>query len=80
MKITEQDIRPEKIFNEYLALTELDTITYFDKAENVDIDCPACGGNEGKDWVKKSLFLYKKCPSCHTIYVSPRPVVESFNA
>ena len=80
MKITEEDIRPEKIFNEYLALTELDTITYFEKAENVDIDCPACGGNEGKDWVKKSLFLYKKCPSCHTIYVSPRPVVESFNA
>jgi len=79
MKITEEDIRPEKVFDEYLRLTAADTITYFSDVEKIEIPCPACGGNEGKDWVKKSLFLYKKCPSCHTIYVSPRPVVESFN-
>ena len=27
-KVTEEEIRPEKIFNEYLRLTKIDTKTY----------------------------------------------------
>ena len=42
MKITEEEIRPETVFNEYLKLTALDTVTYFEKAERNDINCPAC--------------------------------------
>lgn len=80
MKITEEEIRPEKIFNEYLELTAIDTLTYFSDADSFDFACPACGCSDSKEWVKKSLFTYKSCPSCHTIYVSPRPVIESFNA
>jgi hypothetical protein len=80
MKVTEEEIRPEKVFNEYLELTAIDTVTFFSNADCIEISCPACGSNENKEWVKKSLFTYNLCPSCHTIYVSPRPVVESFNA
>ena len=31
MRIKEDEIRPEKIFNEYLKLAEADTIKYFSK-------------------------------------------------
>ena len=32
MKITEEEIRPENVFNEYLKLTAVDTKTYFENA------------------------------------------------
>lgn len=79
MKITEEEIRPEKIFDEYLALTAKDTIDFFSDADTVDISCPACS-TKGKFWVKKSLFTYELCPSCQTIFVNPRPVIEAFNS
>ena len=78
MKITEEEIRPEEVFNEYLKLTAADTITYFANAEKNEINCPACNGN-GKDWANKFGFNYKLCPECFTIYVSPRPVMDAFN-
>jgi len=80
MKVTEEEIRPEKVFNEYLSLTAIDTVTFFENAENVEISCPACASNKGYEWAKKSLFTYKICSSCKTIYVNPRPVISSFNA
>ena len=78
MKVTEEEIRPEKIFNEYLRLTEEDTVTYFINAEKKEINCPACNG-KGDDWILKSGFNYKLCPDCFTIYVSPRPIMNAFN-
>jgi hypothetical protein len=80
MKITEEDIRPEKVFNEYLKLTEIDTVTFFSNVDTIEISCPSCDSCDSKEWVKKSLFTYKLCTRCLTIYVSPRPVIQSFNA
>ena len=41
-KITEEEIRPEKLFDEYLKLAEKDTLTYFsDVPESYEINCPA---------------------------------------
>lgn len=79
MKITEEEIRPEAVFNEYLKLTAEDTVTYFTNVEKNEIACPACGEN-GNPWAEKYGFQYKSCPSCSTIYVSPRPIVDAFNA
>jgi hypothetical protein len=79
MKITEEEIRPEKVFDEYLRLTAIDTETYFSDVKRVEIDCPACGG-KGESWAVKSGFSYKLCPDCLSIYVSPRPVMDAFNA
>jgi hypothetical protein len=79
MKVTEEEIRPEKMFDEYLRLTAIDTVTYFSDVNKVDISCPACGG-EGNKWADKSGFSYKLCPECLSIYVSPRPVMDAFNA
>ena len=79
MKVTEEEIRPEKVFNEYLSLTNKDVVDFFGNANTVDINCPACDG-KGNDWVMKQGFNYKMCPDCKSIFVSPRPVNEAFNA
>jgi hypothetical protein len=77
MKITEEEIRPENVFNEYLRLTAIDTIKYFENVEKIEINCPACG-NLGNDWASKNGFNYKFCPECLSIFVSPRPKLEAF--
>ena len=79
MKITEEEIRPEIIFDEYLRLTAIDTRTYFTDVLKEEIACPVCG-EFGEEWVNKSDFLYKSCQRCLTIYVSPRPIIDAFNA
>ncbi len=78
MKILEEEIRPEKVFDEYLRLGAIDTRVYFEKANKEEICCPCCHA-EGEFWAEKSGFSYKMCPSCYTIFVSPRPEIEAFN-
>jgi SAM-dependent methyltransferase len=79
MKVTEEEIRPEKIYNEYLMLTNKDVIDFFGNAETFEINCPACN-TKGIDWVNKQGFNYQMCTDCKTIFVSPRPVNDAFNA
>jgi hypothetical protein len=79
MNIKEEEIRPEKVFNDYLELTRQDVITFFKDVENSEISCPACG-TEGELWANKQQFSYKKCPKCFTIFVSPRPAKAAFDA
>jgi len=77
MKVKEEEIRPEKIFNEYLELTRQDVLNYFGNVRRIDILCPACG-DAGQVWVTKQGFTYKQCKTCMTIFVSPRPINEAF--
>lgn len=74
----EEEIRPKKIFDEYLRLAAQDTHTYFDQTERRKIACPACG-NLGSIAFEKSGFVYEKCSRCQTLYVSPRPLAEAFS-
>jgi 2-polyprenyl-3-methyl-5-hydroxy-6-metoxy-1,4-benzoquinol methylase len=74
----EEEIRPQKIFDEYLRLAQIDTNTYFKSESCFDIKCPACGAH-GEFEFKKNGFKYESCPECSTLYVSPRPSSEDFN-
>ena len=74
----EEEIRPAKIFDEYLRLAREDTDTYFGEVERELCDCPACGAKGGATFVKYG-FAYESCPACHTLFVSPRPVAEAFS-
>ena len=74
----EEEIRPAKIFDEYLRLAREDTDTYFGEAERELCDCPACGTKGEPDFVKNG-FTYESCPACYTLFVSPRPLAEAFS-
>jgi 2-polyprenyl-3-methyl-5-hydroxy-6-metoxy-1,4-benzoquinol methylase len=68
----EKDIRPDKIFDQYLELSKKDKI-YFKKS-NIFISCPACNKKTSKVFLFiKHGHKYNQCKTCETIYVSPRP-------
>ena len=79
-KVTEEEIRPEKVFNEYLELTSKDVVDFFSNVERNEIPCPGCGGKNFALWVNKGGFDYQLCQECKSIFVSPRPVNDAFNA
>lgn len=74
----EEDIRPQRIFDEYLRLAELDTHTYFKNSPRSNGACPACR-NIGTFAFSKHDFVYEKCDQCDTLYVNPRPGADSFS-
>ena len=78
MKIKEEEIRPKKIFDEYLKLTCIDTITFFKNVTKEEINCPVCN-KKGQFWADKQGFSYQECPDCLSIYVNPRPPLSAFN-
>ena len=73
----EEDIRPAKIFNEYLELARLDTETYFRGTLTERHNCPACGDIGLPAFIKHG-FSYENCPNCNSLFVNPRPVAEAF--
>ena len=74
----EEEIRPAKIFDEYLRLTKEDTKTYFSTAERKNCCCPACGSH-GRPAFTKYGFVYESCQECYSSFVNPRPVAEAFS-
>ena len=73
----ESEIRPKNIFDEFLRLAKLDTETYFANSNREKIMCPACGA-VGKHSFQKDNFDYSECLKCRTLYVNPRPIMDSF--
>ncbi len=75
----EEDIRPKKVFDEYLSLAKSDAETYFGKSILQHVACPGCGNEKGIFKFQKMGFNYEECPVCGTLYNNPRPVLQSFN-
>jgi SAM-dependent methyltransferase len=74
----EEEIRPQRIFDEYLSLAQKDTVTYFGNVETEAGNCPACDG-EGVPAFTKYGFHYETCPKCNSLFVNPRPVADAFS-
>ncbi|MDP0562394.1 MAG: class I SAM-dependent methyltransferase [Candidatus Endonucleobacter sp. (ex Gigantidas childressi)] len=74
----EEEIRPEKLFDELLRLNKEDAVIYFSESEYKRILCPACG-EKGAFVFNKNGFEFDECRKCKTLYVSFRPDKESFN-
>lgn len=73
----EEQIRPKKVFDEYLMLAEQDAKKYFINSTRQSIFCPACE-SDGEHSFDKHGFSYEECPNCQTIFVNPRPPLEDF--
>jgi len=74
----EEEIRPQKIFDEYLSLAKQDTETYFSEVEKISSVCLACESVADHAFDKNG-FSYEVCPNCQTLFVNPRPVALAFS-
>jgi len=74
----EEEIRPLKIFDEYLRLAREDAISYFAPVGRHNGVCPACA-DKGSPAFVKLCFAYESCPNCGTLFVNPRPVADAFS-
>ena len=72
----ETEIRPKKIFKQFLNLAFLDIKRYFN-GEKEKVNCVACE-RKGKFSFKKNNFSYCECTNCKTLFVSPRPKERAF--
>lgn len=76
----ENDIRPEALLKRYLELSEKDAELCFVNTARHDIPCVACGGERLEEEFKKHGFTYSSCQDCGTLFQSPRPSIEAFEA
>ena len=73
----EKDIRPQKIFDEFLRLSKKDIDEFFSDTLRENSPCPACA-NFGKFAFTKNGFEFQTCSKCNTLFVNPRPSAENF--
>lgn len=73
----EKEIRPKKIFEEYLTLAKKDARNIFKKSITKKTSCIACGF-KSKSLFTKHSFNYHECTKCKTIFVNPRPLDRYF--
>jgi 2-polyprenyl-3-methyl-5-hydroxy-6-metoxy-1,4-benzoquinol methylase len=74
----EEEIRPLRVFDEYLRLAQQDAVRFFADVQRLAGFCPACA-SPGQLAFTKSGFDYELCPRCFTLFVNPRPVAEAFS-
>jgi len=73
----EEEIRPQKIFDEFLRLSQKDIEEFFVDALTENGLCPACD-NFGEFVFKKNGFEFQTCSKCNTLFVNPRPSAKNF--
>jgi SAM-dependent methyltransferase len=76
----ESEIRPQKLFNQYLQLAKKDNEIFFsDHSRFTEIPCPSCGNERQMPGLKKFGFTYVLCADCASLYLSPRPPAEMYD-
>lgn len=73
----ELDIRPKKIFDEFLLLAKKDIKSFFSDVKRIEINCPSCNSIGEHSFIKEG-FDYSECKQCQTLYVNPRPEEKAF--
>jgi len=73
-KLKEEDIRSKDNLDYRWSLYKQDQDRLLQKKANfIEVNCPACHKNTGSEFYERSGFYFKKCNTCKTVYVSPRP-------
>ncbi len=75
--LKENEIRPAELRKKSCELFEQDArelLAFGDKF--VEINCPACGTDNNSVYFVKNGYKFKKCQTCRSLYISPRPTVE----
>jgi 2-polyprenyl-3-methyl-5-hydroxy-6-metoxy-1,4-benzoquinol methylase len=81
MTMKEEEIRPQDLFNRFLAAAREDIETFFsDHSQFVATNCAACGSQNRKWAFDKLGFQFQTCRDCGSLYLSPRPSPEAFDS
>lgn len=76
----ESDIRPEVLLNRYLELSAEDAQRCFAGGAREAHACVACAGTDLQAEFEKNGFAYATCRRCGTLYQTPRPSLQAFEA
>jgi len=76
----EIDIRPRGLIQKYIELSAKDTDLCFNGKQRRDLPCVSCGSENITKEFSKSGFGYASCNDCGTLYQTPRPPIEEFDA
>lgn len=76
----EQDIRPQALLDRYLELSAEDAERCFSAVDRVSIPCVGCGSDKVNKEFAKNGFEYASCRKCGSLYQTPRPTMEAFEA
>ena len=74
----ESEIRPKKLFKEYLNLSKKDAES-FDQSSFEIVNCVSCDSTLSKIKYKKDGFNYNICENCGTLFCNPRPSLETLD-
>lgn len=80
VQLTENEIRPQDLFNEYLRLSAQDIPGFFSDATLTPVACVACGNRQTKMSFEKHGFKYDECDNCRSLFMNPRPDSQTFAA
>lgn len=73
----ENDIRPSELKDKTRRLFEKEASKLLcSEKKFVEVDCPACAAKNKKLYFSKDGYKFKKCSSCRSVYISPRPTAE----
>ena len=76
----ESEIRPQKLFNQYLKLAKKDSEKFFsDHSRFTETPCPSCGNKKQMPGLEKHGFTYALCSGCGSLYLSPRPPTDMYD-
>jgi len=78
--VKESDIRPQAIMQKYVELSAKDTEHFFNDDDRRDLPCVSCGSKDVTEEFTKNGFSYALCSECGTLYQTPRPSIEQFEA
>jgi 2-polyprenyl-3-methyl-5-hydroxy-6-metoxy-1,4-benzoquinol methylase len=77
----EYDIRPQKLFNEFLEVARSDINKYFSNVSKfIEVDCPGCGHNKSEESFSKHEMHYRECVNCGSLFMSPRPTSDMIDS
>ena len=76
----ESDVRPQELMERYVELSAQDALHYFSGDKKRNLPCIACGSENTVEEFTKNGFAYALCCECGTLYQTPRPPLEQFEA
>jgi SAM-dependent methyltransferase len=78
--VKESEIRPQELMLKYVELSAKDAKLCFSEETRRNLPCIACGSQDTTEEFSKNGFGYALCGECGTLYQTPRPPIEEFEA